>query len=75
MQISSTPILVAIELSFVLVLARRCGRLVPDQGSMGPVYLYLLWLAAYAIVTSILGARGVYISEDILATLPGQVVL
>ena len=70
MQISTTPILVTIELGFVLMLARRCGRLAPAEGSMGPVYLYLIWVTAYAILTSILGARGVYISDDVLATLP-----
>ncbi len=71
MQISLTPILATIELGFVFMLARRCGRLAPTYGSMGPVYLYLLWLAAYAIITSVLGARGVYISDDLLKTLPG----
>ncbi len=71
MQISLMPILVTIELGFVFMLARRCGRLAPAQGSMGPVYLYLLCVTAYAIITSILGARGVYISDDLLKTLPG----
>ncbi len=71
MQISLTPILVTIELGFVFMLARRCGRIAPAQGSMGPVYLYLLWITAYAIITSILGARGVYLSDDLLKTLPG----
>jgi hypothetical protein len=69
-QISSTPILLTIELGFVFMLARRSGRLFPTQGSTAPVYLYLLWVTAYAIVTSILGARGVYISDDLLETLP-----
>ena len=71
MRISLTPILVAIELGFVFMLARRCGRLTPTQGHMWPVYLYLLWLTAYAIITSVLGARGAYISDDLLETLPG----
>ena len=70
MQISLTPILVAIELGFVFVLAWRCSRVAPSPGSMRPVYIYLLWVTAYAIVTSILGARGVYISDDLLETLP-----
>jgi len=38
---------------------------------MGPVYIYVLWVTAYGVVTSILGARGVYISEDLLKSLPG----
>lgn len=71
MRMSLTPILVAIELGFVFMLARRCGRLAPTPGRMGPVYLYLLWLTAYAIISSVLGARGVYISDDLLETLPG----
>ena len=71
MQLSLTPILVTIELGFVFMLARRCGRLAPARGSMGPVYLYLLWITAYAITTSILGARGVYVSDEMLKTLPG----
>ncbi len=70
MQISLTPILVTIELGFVFMLARRCGRLAPGQESMGPVHLYLLWITAYAIITSILGARDVYTSEELLRTLP-----
>ncbi len=71
MQISLTPILLAIELGFVLMLARRSDRIAPAQGSMRPVYVYLLWVTAYAIITSILGARGVYTSDDLLKTLPG----
>ena len=71
MQISLAPILVTVELGFVFMLARRCGRLAPAQRNMGPVYLYLLWVTAYAIITSILGARGLYISDDMLETLPG----
>ncbi len=70
MQLSLTPILVTIELGFVLMLAQRCVRLSPTHGSMTPVYLYLLWVTAYAITSSILGARGVYISDDLLKTLP-----
>lgn len=38
---------------------------------MGPVYIYLLWVTAYGVATSILGARGVYISKDLLKLLPG----
>ncbi len=71
MQFSLTPLLLAIELAFVFMLARRCGRLAPARGNMGPVYAYLSWVTAYGIVTSILGARGVYISEDLLKLLPG----
>ena len=71
MQLSLTPILLAIELGFLFFLAWRCGRLAPTPGNMGAVYAYLLWIAAYGIITSILGARGVYISDALLQTLPG----
>ena len=70
MQSSMTALLVAIELGFVLLLARRSGRLGNIQGSESPVYVYLLWLAGYAIVTSYLGARGVYVSAELLKWLP-----
>jgi hypothetical protein len=38
---------------------------------MRPVYVYLLWITVYGIVTSILGAHGLYISQDFLRLLPG----
>ena len=71
MHISLTPILLAIELGFVFVLTHRTRRLAPAEGDMGQVYVYLLWITTYGIITSILGARGVYISEDLLQLLPG----
>ncbi len=70
MQISLTPILLAIELAFVFILARHSSRLAPHESNM-PVYIYLLWVTTYGIITSILGARGVYISDDLLKWLPG----
>ncbi|MCG8547687.1 MAG: hypothetical protein MJE12_26115 [Alphaproteobacteria bacterium] len=71
MQLSLTPFLVAVELGFVLVLARRCSRVAATTISMTAVYAYLAWLAAYAVVTSVLGARGVYVSDALLRWLPG----
>lgn len=71
MQLSLTPFLLTIQLGFVFILARRCGHLVPSGGKMGPVYVYLLWVTAYGIATSILGVRGVFISEGLLKFLPG----
>ena len=71
MQISLTPILLAIELGFVFALAWRTSRLAPAEGTIKPVYVYLLWVTTYGIITSILGARGVYISDDLLKWLPG----
>ena len=71
MQPSMTALLVAVELGFVFVLARRADQLSRTPGSMRPVHIYLLWLFAYAVVTSILGAKGVYVSEALLRWLPG----
>ena len=65
MQISLTPLLLAIELGFVAVLAWRSSR------SAASVWVYLTGLAAYGVLTSVLGARGVYTSEALLPTLPG----
>ncbi len=67
MQLSLTPILLAIELSFLLVLVRRYAGTAPA----GPVHAYWLWIAAYALATTALGARGVYIAEGLLRWLPG----
>ncbi len=71
MQLSLTPVLLAVELGFLFMLAWRCGCLAPAPAKMGPVYIYLLWITAYGILTSILGARGVYTSDALLKTLPG----
>ncbi len=71
MKISLAHILLATELGFLFMLAWWCGNRSRAQGSMGAVYVFFLWVTAYAILSSILGARGVYISEDMLKTLPG----
>lgn len=71
MQLSLTPFLLAIELGFVLVLAWRSSRVAPASDSMAPIYIFLSWLAAYAVATSILGARGLYVRDDLLRWLPG----
>ncbi|MDH3579633.1 MAG: hypothetical protein OEM91_03295, partial [Hyphomicrobiales bacterium] len=66
MQLSLTHSLLAIELAFPLALALRADWLAPARGTMVPVYVYLAWLIVYAIATSIFGARGVYVSDDML---------
>ncbi len=71
MQLSLTPVLLAVELGFLFALAWRCGRRAEVQGTLHPTYLYLLWLAAYGVITSVLGAQGVYVSDDLLRSLPG----
>ena len=63
MQLSLAPILLAIELGFLLVLVRRGSR----TASMGTVvHVYWLWLVGYAVATTVLGARGAYIAEALL---------
>ena len=71
MEVSLTPVLLAIELGFLFMLAWRYGRVALVRVSLGPVYAYLVWLTAYGIITSALGARGVYVSDALLKTLPG----
>lgn len=71
MRISLAPILLGIELGFLFLLAWRSANRDPSHTNMGPVYVFFLWVTAYGIITSILGAQGVYISDDMLKTLPG----
>lgn len=71
MQPSLTPVLLAVELGFVFALTWRCGRTAAARGAMGPVYVYLAWITAYAIATSVLGAAGVYVADALLGTFPG----
>ena len=71
MQPSLTPVLLAVELGFVFALTWRCGRTAAARGAMSPVYAYLAWITAYAIATSVLGAKGVYVADALLDTFPG----
>ena len=71
LQPSLTPLLAAIQLGFLLVLARRSNGMTGDKGTSPAIYTYLAWLLAYALVTSYLGARGLYIDPDTLALVPG----
>ena len=71
MQFSLTQPLLVAELCFIFILARRCGRLKPERMETRPLYFYLLWLTAYGVITSVLGARGVYVADELLKTLPG----
>lgn len=68
---SVTPVLVAIEIGFICFLALRCGRLDPSSRQIKAVYPYLLLITAYAVATSILGARGAFVSPQLLQLLPG----
>ena len=46
---SLTPILVAVELGFLLALAVRGARLSEQLRAAWPAILYVAWLAAYAL--------------------------
>ncbi len=70
MTLSLTPFLVAVELGFLFALALRSARLSGQQWAARPAYLYIAWLAAYAVITSLLGAQGVYLREDVLRLYP-----
>lgn len=61
MQPSLTPVLLAIELGFLLLLAR---------GHPASIR-YWVWLVCYALGAAALGARGLYVDPAVLASLPG----
>lgn len=71
MHLSLTPFLLAAELGFLFLLAVHSQRLTLPRPNMLPVRIYLVWLVAYGVATSVLGAHGLYIHPDILALLPG----
>jgi len=68
---SLTPVLITVELGFLLALAVRSARLSGQLRAAWPAILYIAWLAAYAVATGYLGARGVYLREDVLRLYPG----
>ena len=70
MNFSITAILLAIELGFVFFLARRSSRLPESRIHAFSIYVFLLWVTTYGIVSSILGAQGFYITEEMLKLLP-----
>ena len=71
MHISLAPLLLAIELGFLFMLVRHSASRLKEQVNMGPIYVFVLWVTAYGILASVVGAQGVYISERLLPTLPG----
>ena len=71
MHVSLAPILLATELGFLFMVAWHSTNRSRGQANLAPVYAFFLWVTVYGIITSILGARGVYISDDLLKTLPG----
>ena len=71
MKLSLAPILLSIELGFLFLLAWRYAGRSESRITMTPVSVFFLWMTFYGIITSILGARGVYVTDAILKTLPG----
>ena len=71
MRLSLTPFLLVAEFGFLFIVASRAARSAPGQRMMRPVYAYLLWLTGYGVVAVVLGARGAYVSDALLPTLPG----
>ncbi|MCG8651193.1 MAG: hypothetical protein MI861_15250 [Pirellulales bacterium] len=74
MQLSLTPILLAVELLFLLMMFRNVAGPNPRpshlRSSNARMFVYWLWLLAYSVLVSYLGYRGVYTSEAILPYLP-----
>ena len=71
MQLSLAQLLLAVQLGFLVAVARRAGSQGEGQGTIGPLYAYVAWLALYGIVTSLLGAQGVYLRDGLMPLLPG----
>lgn len=71
MQLSLTPILLIIELAFLFILAARSGRVSPMASHRMSIHFYLIWLTTYSIVTSLIGAAGLYVTDDLLRLFPG----
>lgn len=71
MTLSLTPFLLLAQLGFVFFLSRRIA-LQSDQIDLHrAVTLFLIWVAAYGLLTSVLGARGFFIDEGLMPYLPG----
>lgn len=70
-QLSMTPFLVAIELGFLFLLAWRCAGRSGSSGVVAPAVAFFIWITAYAVGSSVLGAQGFYLREDVLRLYPG----
>lgn len=71
MTFSLTPFLLAGQLGFVFFLSRRIAVQSHRLDLHHAITLFLLWVAAYGVLTSVLGARGFYIRDDLMPYLPG----
>jgi hypothetical protein len=70
-KFSLAPILLFVELAFFFGLAWRAHRLGGVRSEGVAVGLYLAWVSVYGIATSAIGARGYFVSDDLLRWLPG----
>ncbi len=71
MQFSLTHVLLTVEIGFLFFLAWRFCGLDRSNRRFIAVNAHLSLVTGYAIITSILGATGLYISDSVLALLPG----
>jgi len=71
MPLSLTPFLLAVEFGFLFFIAWRCGQRGALPGGRAPIYAYLMWLIAYGVASSVAGAHGLYVCEELLPWLPG----
>ncbi len=71
MPLSLTPFLLLIQLGFVFFLSRRIALQSNRVELHRAVTLFLFWIAAYGVLTGVLGARGFFISDELMAYLPG----
>lgn len=71
MPISATPILCAVEIGFIVALAGRLAQSREHRQAAIAVMFLAGWIAVYAVVTSDLGAGGVYVDPDIIRLYPG----
>ena len=71
MTMSLTPFLLAVEIGFLFLAARRAARTSPNGFTASPAYAHFLWISAYGLGMVALGARGFFVSEAILQSYPG----
>ncbi|MDJ0788298.1 MAG: hypothetical protein QNK05_15940 [Myxococcota bacterium] len=71
MEPSLTPVLLMVELAFLATAVERARRGALSTGHAAIGFGFLAWVAGYAVLTSVLGARGAFVSEDLLRWAPG----